>query len=62
MAKSPCETQDELNRNDIGPALAPGAIAYVCGSAGFADTVTELLTKLGASPASIRVERFGPTG
>jgi ferredoxin-NADP reductase len=42
--------------------LVPGSTAYVCGSAGFADSATELLTAAGAPPGDIRVERFGPTG
>lgn len=38
-----------------------GGSAYVCGSAGFADTVTALLEATGFPTARIRVERFGPT-
>jgi len=34
---------------------------YVCGSSGFADAATDLLTSAGAPAAQIRVERFGPT-
>jgi ferredoxin-NADP reductase len=51
-----------LGRGDLAGAFSPGATAYVCGSAGFADTATELLTEAGAPPGAIRVERFGPTG
>jgi ferredoxin-NADP reductase len=51
-----------LDHTDIAGAYAPGSIAYVCGSAGFADSVTELLIEVGAPPGQIRVERFGPTG
>ena len=41
---------------------APGATVYVCGSAGFADAATDLLLALGVPTASIRTERFGPSG
>jgi len=41
---------------------AAGAIAYVCGSTGFANAATELLLAAGAPADRIRVERFGPTG
>jgi ferredoxin-NADP reductase len=51
-----------LNRDDLAPALLPGAIAYVCGSSGFADAATTLLVDLEVPTNRIRVERFGPTG
>jgi ferredoxin-NADP reductase len=51
-----------LNREDLAGALAPGWTIYVCGSPGFADSVTDLLTQELVSPSAIRVERFGPTG
>jgi ferredoxin-NADP reductase len=34
---------------------------YVCGSPGFADAATDLITNAGVLPTRIRVERFGPT-
>jgi ferredoxin-NADP reductase len=40
----------------------PGATAYVCGSAGFANFATDLLVDSGIRAEDIRVERFGPTG
>jgi ferredoxin-NADP reductase len=40
----------------------PGATAYVCGSAGFANYATDLLVDSGIPAGDIRVERFGPTG
>jgi ferredoxin-NADP reductase len=49
-----------LNHCDI-PRPHPDATAYVCGSPGFADAATELLSQLRILPTSIRVERFGPT-
>ena len=39
---------------------APGTVAYVCGSAGFAEAASQLLVQLGLDAGSIRVERFGP--
>jgi ferredoxin-NADP reductase len=48
---------------DLAPAVAQGEpTAYVCGSSPFADTVTDLLVQAGMDVASIRVERFGPSG
>ena len=44
------------------PDVADGSTVYVCGSAGFADHVTELLLERGVPTTQIRVERFGPTG
>ena len=44
-------------------AVAGGAMtAYVCGSNGFVETATRLLLETGLTAASIRTERFGPTG
>jgi ferredoxin-NADP reductase len=36
--------------------------AYVCGSAGFAETASRLVVELGVPASRVRVERFGPTG
>jgi ferredoxin-NADP reductase len=49
---------------DLAPAVAAvgaGATAYVCGSAGFCDSATDLLREAGVPVERIRVERFGPT-
>ena len=49
---------------DLAPRLddrGPGWTAYVCGSAGFAETTTTLLTGLGVTTGEVRVERFGPS-
>jgi ferredoxin-NADP reductase len=49
---------------DLAPAagaLTPRGTAYVCGSAGFCDSVTDLLKATGVPVGHIRVERFGPT-
>jgi ferredoxin-NADP reductase len=50
-----------LTNADIAPAVVPGATAYVCGSAGFADFATDLLMEAAVPSDRIRVERFGPT-
>jgi ferredoxin-NADP reductase len=54
-----------LNAEDLRPlvqaALAEGATAYVCGSAGFAEAASQLVVTLGFAPADVRVERFGPS-
>jgi ferredoxin-NADP reductase len=47
---------------DLASGVRPGASAFVCGSAGFADAASTLLVGLGLAPEVIRVERFGPTG
>jgi ferredoxin-NADP reductase len=53
-----------LRAEDLEPLLdrAPGADVLVCGSAGFASTVGDLLMDLGVPASLVRVERFGPTG
>ncbi len=51
-----------LTRDDIVQPVAPDAIAYVCGSSGFADAATDVLLDLGVPPERVRVERFGPSG
>jgi ferredoxin-NADP reductase len=37
-------------------------LAFVCGPTGFVEAVAEALVGLGHDPASVRTERFGPTG
>ncbi len=52
-----------LTGEDLRPLLHDGPrTAYVCGSAGFAETASRLLVGLGVPAADVRVERFGPTG
>jgi ferredoxin-NADP reductase len=51
-----------LNADDVRPLLRPGTAAYVCGSAGFAESASALLVDLGVPAPAIRVERFGPSG
>lgn len=50
-----------IDADALAPLLIPGAIAYVCGSAGFADAASQLLVELGQPVDAIRVERYGPT-
>ena len=50
-----------LTRADVEPLLLPDATCYICGSAGFADAASGLLTGLGVPVERIRVERFGPS-
>ena len=50
-----------LTEDDLRGAMLPQATAYVCGSSGFADHVTDLLDKLGFASDRIRVKRFGPS-
>jgi ferredoxin-NADP reductase len=51
-----------LTAADLPAPPGPGAVAYVCGSTGFADAATDLLIASGVPASGIRVERFGPTG
>ncbi|WP_241005217.1 FAD-binding oxidoreductase [Nocardioides sp. zg-1228] len=47
---------------ELTPLLDGVELGFVCGSARFAAYAEELLVACGLAPASIRVERFGPTG
>jgi ferredoxin-NADP reductase len=49
-------------REEIAPLLEGVDLAFVCGSARFADYAENLLLDAGLDPGSIRVERFGVTG
>jgi ferredoxin-NADP reductase len=51
-----------LTTTDVGPVITPDATYFVCGSAGFTETASELLMDLDVPPARVRVERFGPSG
>jgi ferredoxin-NADP reductase len=42
-------------------ALPAETVAYVCGSAGFAEHASQLLVTLGVDRSAVRVERFGPS-
>ena len=54
-------------RGRIGkPALEaaawPSGLTYICGPTPFVEAVSSTLVQLGHDPASIKTERFGPTG
>jgi ferredoxin-NADP reductase len=51
-----------LAASDLVPLVTGKATYFVCGSAGFAESATELLMGLGVAPGAVRVERFGPSG
>lgn len=51
-----------LGTDDLLPLWEPGQVAYVCGSASFAEAAGQLLVETGVPAAAIRVERFGPSG
>jgi ferredoxin-NADP reductase len=53
-----------LTARDLPPEFLGDATTttYVCGSPGFCDAATDLAIASGVEVASIRVERFGPTG
>jgi ferredoxin-NADP reductase len=46
----------------VGPEPGPGARSYVCGPTPFVEEAARLLVEIGHDPASVRTERFGPTG
>jgi ferredoxin-NADP reductase len=51
-----------VNEQDLKPLLDVSQVAYVCGSAAFAESASQLLVTLGMATSDIHVERFGPTG
>ena len=46
----------------VGPSPVRRPRIFVCGPTAFVEQAADLLVKLGHEPASIRTERFGPTG
>ncbi|WP_246078774.1 FAD-binding oxidoreductase [Modestobacter excelsi] len=50
-----------LTAVDLLPLWEEGQTAFVCGSAGFAESASQLLVGLGIPPTSVRVEKFGPS-
>jgi ferredoxin-NADP reductase len=50
-----------LTAMDLLPLWEEGQTAFVCGSAGFAESASQLLVGLGIPPTSVRVEKFGPS-
>lgn len=59
-ADTPSRAAGRITAADLPPA--PNARAYVCGPTGFVEAVSDLLLAAGHTPASIRTERFGPSG
>jgi len=51
-----------LTATEVAPYLDLASSYYICGSAGFAESASELLMSLGVPPGVVRVERFGPSG
>jgi ferredoxin-NADP reductase len=51
-----------LGGDELVPLWEPGQTAYVCGSASFAEALSQLLLRLGFAPGDVRIERFGPSG
>ena len=51
-----------ITADDLRPHVRGDATVYICGSAGFAATASELAVDCGFDSRAIRVERFGPTG
>ena len=51
-----------LAHADLATLVGPDRDVYVCGSSGFADAATDLVTDAGVPADRIRVERFGPSG
>jgi ferredoxin-NADP reductase len=51
-----------IGAEDLSGSLLTAPRIYVCGSTGFADSVTAVLENGGVSTDRIRVERFGATG
>jgi len=51
-----------LTANELAELVHDEAVYFVCGSAAFAETVSDLIVDAGVAPERIRVERFGPSG
>ena len=51
-----------LGGDELVPLWEPGQTAYVCGSASFAEALSQLVVNLGFAPSAVRIERFGPSG
>jgi ferredoxin-NADP reductase len=51
-----------LAASDLPASLSVGTVAYICGSTGFVDHATELITGAGVPVEMVRTERFGPSG
>ncbi len=51
-----------LTGEDLAPLIAADTTYFVCGSAAFAEAMSQLLLDLGVDAADVRVERFGASG
>ena len=51
-----------LTGDELVPLWEPGQTAFVCGSAAFAEALSQLVLGLGFAAGDVRIERFGPTG
>ena len=51
-----------IDRDLIAAAAVAGGLTFICGSARFVTAAEDLAVEAGIDPASIRTERFGPTG
>jgi ferredoxin-NADP reductase len=47
---------------EVGPGPDARPLVYVCGPTPFVEAVANALVELGHDPATVRTERFGPTG
>jgi ferredoxin-NADP reductase len=59
-AATPTRPAGRITADDLPDTT--DARVYVCGPTGFVEAVADLLLARGQDPASIRTERFGPTG
>ncbi|UQX89788.1 FAD-binding oxidoreductase [Jatrophihabitans telluris] len=50
-----------LGAEDLSPLIKGVETVYVCGSAVFAEAISQVLVRLGYPQSQVRVERFGPT-
>jgi ferredoxin-NADP reductase len=53
---------DAAMLREVGPSPDQRPRTYVCGPTPFVEAVADLLVQLGHAPATVRTERFGPTG
>jgi ferredoxin-NADP reductase len=51
-----------IDRALLADAVVAGGLTFICGSARFVAAAEDLAVEAGVEPASIRTERFGPTG
>jgi ferredoxin-NADP reductase len=51
-----------LTAADLPPFIDAATVAYICGSSGFADHASDLVTAAGVPLEMVRIERFGPSG